>query len=77
MTDTGIGIARDKLYLLFQSFSQVDGSSTRSHDGAGLGLSIVKKLAELMGGEVGVESKVGQGSRFWFRIRLERLQQAD
>jgi PAS domain S-box-containing protein len=76
VTDTGIGIADDKQHLLFQTFSQVDGSSTRSHDGAGLGLSIVRKLTELMGGEVGVESKIGQGSRFWFRIRVERSQQA-
>jgi signal transduction histidine kinase len=70
--DTGVGIAHDKLHLLFESFSQVDSSSTRSHGGSGLGLSIVRKLAELMNGEVGVESKVGLGSRFWFCVRLER-----
>jgi PAS domain S-box-containing protein len=70
--DTGVGIAQDKLHLLFESFSQVDSSSTRSHGGSGLGLSIVRKLAELMNGEVGVESKVGLGSRFWFCVRLER-----
>ena len=77
VTDTGVGITEDKLHLLFQTFSQVDGSSTRSQDGAGLGLSIVRKLAELMGGEVGVESQVGRGSRFWFRIWLERSAPTD
>ena len=74
VTDTGVGIPEDKLDLLFQTFSQVDDAPTRSYGGSGLGLSIVRKLAELMGGEVGVESKVGQGSRFWFRIRVERVQ---
>lgn len=74
VTDTGIGIAPEKLNLLFQTFSQVDGSITRRHQGTGLGLSIVRKLAELMAGEVGVESTLNQGSRFWFRIRLSRLE---
>jgi PAS domain S-box-containing protein len=72
--DTGVGIAQDKLHLLFQTFSQGDSSSTRIHGGSGVGLSIVRKMAELMGGEVGVESKIGQGSRFWFRVQLERSQ---
>jgi PAS domain S-box-containing protein len=71
VTDTGIGIEPSKQHLLFKTFSQVDGSITRVHDGAGLGLSIVKKLAELMGGEVGIESQEGQGSRFWFRVRVD------
>jgi CheY-like chemotaxis protein len=75
VSDTGIGIAPDKLKLLFQSFSQVDSSNSRKFGGTGLGLSIVRTLAHLMGGEVGVESELGQGSRFWFRIAAERLVQ--
>jgi signal transduction histidine kinase/DNA-binding response OmpR family regulator len=71
VTDTGMGIPQEKQALLFQSFSQVDSSRTRSFGGTGLGLSIVRQLTELMGGEVGVRSVVGQGSRFWFRLPLE------
>ena len=70
VSDNGIGIAEDKLNLLFQEFSQVSTTTTRNYGGTGLGLSIVRSLAELMGGTVGVESKVGQGSRFWFRIQV-------
>jgi hemerythrin-like metal-binding protein len=69
--DTGIGIATETRALLFQPFSQVDSSSTRRYSGGGLGLSMVRSLAQLMGGEVGVESKPGQGSRFWFRIHAD------
>jgi hemerythrin-like metal-binding protein len=68
VTDTGIGIPAEKRSLLFQPFSQVDDSTTRRYDGGGLGLSVVRSLAELMGGEVGVDSEPGKGSRFWFRI---------
>jgi signal transduction histidine kinase/CheY-like chemotaxis protein len=71
VTDTGMGIPLEKQALLFQSFSQVDNSRTRSFGGTGLGLSIVRQLTELMGGEVGMRSAVGQGSRFWFRLPLE------
>ncbi len=64
VTDTGIGIAEDKRDSLFDSFSQVDASTTREYGGTGLGLSIVKKLCVLMGGDVTVESELGKGSSF-------------
>jgi PAS domain S-box-containing protein len=73
VSDSGIGIAPEKLSLLFQAFSQVDSSTARSFGGTGLGLSLVRTLAQLMGGEVGVQSEPGQGSRFWFRIDALRL----
>jgi len=70
VTDSGIGIAKDKLDRLFKPFSQVDGSITREFGGSGLGLSIVSNLAKLMGGETGIESEPGKGSRVWFRVRV-------
>ncbi len=73
VADTGMGIAADKQHFLFQPFSQLDSSTTRQFGGSGLGLSIVRMLAGLMGGEVGLGSTVGQGSRFWFKVRLERV----
>jgi signal transduction histidine kinase/ActR/RegA family two-component response regulator len=75
--DTGPGIPADKLDLLFKPFTQVDGSITRQFGGTGLGLSIVRSLARLMGGDVGVDSKVNEGTRFWFRIHAKRVNDSE
>ena len=73
ITDTGIGIPADRLDRLFKTFSQIDSSTTRHYGGSGLGLSIVKRLTELMDGQLGVSSELGKGSRFWVQIPFEPL----
>jgi PAS domain S-box-containing protein len=72
VADTGIGVAPEHALTIFGAFAQVDNSSTRRYDGAGLGLAISKHLIENMGGSIGFENRPGGGSKFWFRVPLAK-----
>lgn len=76
VSDTGTGVPKEKIDIIFDKFSQADFSITREYEGTGLGLAICQKLVALMEGEIGVESQIGKGSTFWFRISLPKARQS-
>ena len=71
IVDTGIGMRKEDIPRMFEKFEQADGSNTRRFGGTGLGLAICKNLVGIMGGEIGAESELGKGSRFWFKIKTQ------
>lgn len=77
VTDTGVGIASDRAEAVFQEFSQGDGSTTRSFGGLGLGLAVAKRLVDLMGGQIGYRSVVGDGTSFWVELPFGKVGKSD
>lgn len=77
VSDTGIGIAEDKLEAIFDRYTQAEGGTTRRFGGTGLGTSIAKQIVELMGGQIGVESTLAEGSTFWFALPFEKRYRPD